>query len=91
MTFVRVTGYLDGVPVWATWADGVVFGDVRLLGAAQRHVDAHDDVPVTEDGPFLHASLADPWSFTATISCLVDDPTVSGDDLPHVASQPGAP
>jgi hypothetical protein len=84
VTFVRVTGRIDGEPVWATWEDGQIYGDARLVDLARSHVDAGKEIPLTEDGPFVKAALDDAWSFTTTMSVLVDEPVVSGDDLPSV-------
>jgi hypothetical protein len=86
MTFVRVAGTQFGEAVWATWEDGVIFGDPRLLELARMYVEQHDEIPLGEGGPFVKADLDDPWSFTVTISSLVDDPVVGGDDLPYAAT-----
>ena len=83
MTFVRVTGTRLGEPVWATWEDGVVFGDPGLLEEAHRYVDRHDDIPLTAAGG-VPACFDDAWSFTVTIASLVEDPVVGGDELPFV-------
>jgi hypothetical protein len=86
MTFVRVTGQLDDAPVWATWENGEVYGDARLLAMARDYVERREQIPIAAGGPFVSARLDEPWSFTVTISSLVDDPIVSGDDLPSVAA-----
>jgi hypothetical protein len=89
VTFVRVTGKLDGEPVWATWEDDELYGDERLLAAVRGHLATGEPVAITGSGPLVQARIDDPWSFTVTVSALVDDPVVSGDDLPHVeASRP---
>jgi hypothetical protein len=85
MTFVRVTGRIDGEAVWATWEDGAIYGDVRLVELARDYVDRGREIELGEGGPLLRAGLDDPWSFTATLASLVDDPVVGGDDLPFAA------
>jgi hypothetical protein len=82
VTFVRVTGTQFGEAVWATWEDGVIFGDRRLLERARLYIDQHEEIPLGEGGPYVEPCLDNPWSFTVTISSLVEDPVVSGDDLP---------
>jgi hypothetical protein len=84
MTFVRVTGTLGGEPVWATWEDGELYGDERLLATVRDHVRTGEALTLGGIGPLVPARIDDPWSFTVAISALVDDPVVSGDDLPHV-------
>jgi hypothetical protein len=86
MTFVRLTGTQFGEAVWATWEDGVIFGDPRLLERARMYVDRHEEIPLGEGGPFVKPSLDDAWSFTVTIASLLEDAVVGGDDLPHVAT-----
>ena len=83
MTFVRVSGTLEGEPVWATWEDGALYGDDRLLAALREHLVTGDPIAIADTGPLFEAAVDDPWSFTVTVSALVDDPLVSGDDLPH--------
>jgi hypothetical protein len=87
MAFVRVTGKRDGHAVWATWEDGRIYGDPRLVELAQAHVERHEDVALTEAGPYLTPRLDNPWSFAATMASLVDDPAVSGDDLPSARAR----
>jgi hypothetical protein len=86
VTFVRVTGTLEGESVWATWEDGAVYGDERLLAAVREHVDTGAPIAIADTGPLIEAGIDDPWSFTVTVSALVDEPIVSGDDLPSTAS-----
>jgi len=83
VTFVRVTGTLEGEPVWATWEDGTLYGDERLLAAVDEHLATGEGIALADTGPLVQARIDDPWSFTVTLSALVDDPVVSGDDLPH--------
>jgi hypothetical protein len=89
VTFVRVTGTLDGEGVWATWEDGTLYGDERLLAAVREHVATGAPIALADSGPLIEARIDDPWSFTVTVSALVTDPLVSGDDLPRAPSTPG--
>jgi hypothetical protein len=87
MTFVRVTGTLEGEAVWATWENGAVYGDERLLVAVREHLATGAPIAIAETGPLVQAGIDDPWSFTVTLSALVDEPTVSGDDLPRAVAR----
>lgn len=82
MTFVRVTGMLQGEAVWATWEDGAIYGDERLLAAVREHLATGAPIAIAETGPLVRAGIDDPWSFTVTLSALVDEPVIGGDDLP---------
>jgi hypothetical protein len=86
MTFVRVTGTVEGRAVSATWQDGHVDGSPELLQRAYLLALTGSEVPLGGDGPSLPAHLDDPWSFTVTLTSLVEDPEVSGDELPSVAA-----
>jgi hypothetical protein len=86
MTFVRVTGELSGRPVWATWQDGEIDGSPELLQRAYLLALTGSEVPLGGEGRSLPAKLDNAWSFTATLTSLVEDPDVSGDELPSVTA-----
>jgi hypothetical protein len=86
MTFVRVTGTVEGRAVSATWQDGRVEGSPELLQRAYLLELTGEAVPLGGEGHSLPAKLDNAWSFTATMASLVEDPEVSGDELPSMAA-----